>query len=87
LRAALVAVTLFAAIAVAVLRTPGLDMAPAGEPVTTGALADVLLGKDLLAFEVLSLLLLAAMIGAIVVARPRDFGVGPRPTGAPGDRR
>lgn len=91
-RAAFVAVTLFAAIAVAVLRTPGLDAAPAAGPVTTGALADVLLGKDLLAFEVLSVLLLAAMIGAIVIARPRDFGArqggpvaGPRPGGATGD--
>jgi hypothetical protein len=33
----------------------------------------MILTDHLLAFEVLSLLLLAAMVGAIVLARPRDY--------------
>lgn len=39
---------------------------------TTAALADVLFNKFLLPFEVASVLLLAAVIGAIVLARERD---------------
>jgi NADH-quinone oxidoreductase subunit J len=71
-RAALVAGVTFAALAAAVLRSDGLD-GPMPAAVPTSELAGTLLGKDLLAFEALSLLLLAAMIGAIVLARPRDF--------------
>lgn len=77
-RAAIVAVTLFALLASAILRTPAIDAPPAPEAASTSELVDVLLGKDLLAFEALSVLLLAAMIGAAVIARPKDFGT-PRP--------
>jgi len=79
-RAAVVAIGLFALLAWAILTTEGLDAPAAPAAATTSELVDVLFGKDLLAFEVLSLLLLAAMIGAAVIARPRDFGE-PRSTG------
>ncbi len=42
--------------------------------VTTAELGQSFLTDNLLAFEVLSILLLAAMIGAIVLARPTDHG-------------
>ena len=38
-------------------------------PTTVGAIADLLLGRYLLAFEVASVLLLAALVGAIVLVR------------------
>ena len=38
-------------------------------PTQTGALSDVLFGEYLIPFEVVSLLLLAALVGAIVIAR------------------
>lgn len=72
-RAALVALGLFAFLATAILRTPFEEPA-APAAASTSDLAGVLFGKDLLAFEALSVLLLAAMIGAAVLARPRDFG-------------
>jgi NADH-quinone oxidoreductase subunit J len=62
-------------------------------PMGTAEIGRAFLTDHLLAFEVLSLLLLAAMIGAIVVARRRDYGlegvapmraeVAPVPTPAP----
>jgi NADH-quinone oxidoreductase subunit J len=39
------------------------------EPTNTGALADAIFGQYLVPFEVVSLLLLAALVGAIVIAR------------------
>jgi NADH-quinone oxidoreductase subunit J len=39
------------------------------EPTNTGALSDVIFGQYLVPFEVVSLLLLAALVGAIVIAR------------------
>ncbi len=45
--------------------------------ITTAVLGQSFLTDHLLAFEVLSLLLLAAMVGAIVLARRRDFGDEP----------
>ena len=88
-RAAVVAVVLFAAMATAILRSGDAVSEVAPTAASTADLAEVLLGKDLLAFEALSLLLLAAMVGAIVLARPRDFGAPrgsaarPRDFGAP----
>lgn len=74
--AAIVSIALFAALAAAILEA---DLGtPAAGPPDGEALATTLLGKDLLAFEVLSVLLLAAMIGAIVLARARDAGSSPR---------
>ena len=48
----------------------GKDKLPADlVPTNTGALSDVLFGGYLIPFEVVSLLLLAALVGAIVIAR------------------
>ena len=46
-------------------------------PVTTQDIGVAILGPHMLAFEVLSVLLLAAMIGAIVLARRTDPGEAP----------
>ena len=48
----------------------GEDKIPADlMPTSTGALSDVIFGEYLIPFEVVSLLLLAALVGAIVIAR------------------
>lgn len=67
------AVAVFSMVAAAVLRTP---IAPAADValVTTADLGVALFGEHVLAFEVLSLLLLGAVLGAIVLARKRDAG-------------
>ncbi len=73
-RGGLVAGTFFITLVVAIRATPGLD-APLADPapsVSPAELAHVLVGEQLLAFEVLSVLLLGAMVGAIVIARRRD---------------
>lgn len=67
--------TLFAILATAILRS---DL-PAGQPVPMAnaqELAGALTDRHLLAFEALSVLLLAVLIGAVVLARKRD---PPRP--------
>jgi NADH:ubiquinone oxidoreductase subunit 6 (subunit J) len=74
------AVALFAVVAAAIRRTEGLDAPPRRVVELTGsteALGRSLLGEYVLAFEVLSLLLLVSIIGAIVIARRRD----PEPAG------
>lgn len=75
LRGALAALGLFAVLAAAVLNGP-----PPPEGVkpmtTTRAMAHTLLGEHLLAFEAASLLLLAAIVGAIVLVRRRDAPSG-----------
>jgi NADH-quinone oxidoreductase subunit J len=75
LRGGLVAAALFGVLAAAVARTE-LPAHAAGPPdgVTTGALGISLLTTHVLAFELLSFLLLAAIIGAVVIARKRDPG-------------
>lgn len=78
LRAAIVAALMFGALVQAILATPGLDTEATGL-VSIQALGESLLGPYGLAFEVLSLLLLAAMVGAVVLARKRDLGqAGPK---------
>jgi NADH-quinone oxidoreductase subunit J len=77
LRAAIVAVGLFAIGAFAIETTPGL-----GAPVQPSApsIADIghaLLVDHVFSFEVMSFLLLAAIIGAVVIARRKDPGVVP----------
>jgi len=74
--AAIVASVLFLSVAWAVLATDGLD-APVTlpAPVTAADLGRVLLRDHVLAFETISMLLLAAIIGAIVIARRNDAGV------------
>jgi len=70
-RGLLVATAFFALVGGAILKT---DFVPvrAPEPPTTAELARSLLSQYLLAFEVTSLLLLAAVVGAVVLARRRD---------------
>ncbi len=54
------------------LRFPGQDQpATAGVP-TTAAVGDALLGPYVLPFEVISVLLLAALIGAVTIARGKE---------------
>lgn len=72
---------LFATMAWAIHETPGLEEAPLA-PVPTRALGMAFLTDQVLAFEVLSVLLLAATIGAIVIARRKDFGE-PKAIGIP----
>lgn len=75
-RAAALATGFFAVVAGAILETPYLDEVPAtAVPVTTAAvIGRSLLRDNVLAFEVISFLLLGAIIGAIVIARKRDPG-------------
>ncbi|MBK8996326.1 MAG: NADH-quinone oxidoreductase subunit J [Myxococcales bacterium] len=69
----LAAAVLFGVIASATYRTPGLPAGP-GRNVGADEIGKAFLTEHLLAFEVLSILLLIAMIGAIVLARKADFG-------------
>jgi NADH-quinone oxidoreductase subunit J len=68
-----VAAALFGIMAAAIRTTSGLPNA-VGVAATTEQIGSAFLTEHLLAFEVLSILLLAAMIGAIVLARRSDFG-------------
>ena len=67
----LVATALFGVLAAALLKT-NWPMPPAQIPGNTQALGAVLLGPHLVAFEALSVLLLAALLAAVVLARKRD---------------
>lgn len=69
--AAVAATGMFVLLVTALSRTPELPVHP-GASVSTDAIGRSFLTGNVLAFEVLSVLLLAAMIGAIVVARRRD---------------
>lgn len=82
LRGLLVSLGFLGLVGGAILRTD-LSGAPSAPPPTTVELARSLLGEYLLAFEVTSLLLLAAVIGAVVLARRRDPGVAGEPGPAP----
>ncbi|HMK72098.1 MAG TPA: NADH-quinone oxidoreductase subunit J [Myxococcaceae bacterium] len=73
LRGLLVAGAFLVLVSWAVLATD-LSGPPPPPPPTTAELARSLLDEYLLAFEVTSLLLLAAVIGAVVLARRRDPG-------------
>ena len=75
-RAMVVGVGLFGALTAALLKTEGLDK-PAAGSASTADLGRALLSEDLLVFEVISVLLLAALIGAIVLARKKDFAAAP----------
>ncbi len=75
--AALVSAGLLAALAWMILQTPAwhdfIKPAPqAAAGGTTAAIGNMLLSEALLPFEVASLLLLAAMVGAIVLSRGRE---------------
>jgi NADH-quinone oxidoreductase subunit J len=81
--AMLVALGFFGVVAVAILSTPGLDKAALVPveyvPVSATDLGRSLLREYVLAFEVISFLLLGAIIGAIVIARRHDPAALPRP--------
>lgn len=81
--AVLTGVALFGVIAGATFRTPGLPKLP-GRAATTEEIGRSFLTDQLMAFEILSVLLLAAMIGAIVLARKLDPGAQKR---IPGSQR
>lgn len=68
---AVAAVALFGLLAAAVYGTEGLPTEPAA-PTATADIGRAFLTEHVLAFEVLSVLLLAAMVGAIVLARRND---------------
>jgi NADH-quinone oxidoreductase subunit J len=70
--AALGAGLLFVALASAILRTD-LPVWSSAVPVPTIEIGRAFLTDHLFSFEVLSILLLAAMIGAIVLGRQQDF--------------
>lgn len=69
---------LFGLMAWAILGSENLATSSVNVQPDAKALALAFLTEDVLAFEVLSILLLAATVGAIVIARRRDFG-GPEP--------
>ncbi|MFO0568763.1 MAG: NADH-quinone oxidoreductase subunit J [Polyangiaceae bacterium] len=73
LPAMLAAAVLFGVVSASIYKTPSLPNGPV-RTVTTDEIGRSFLTDQLLAFEVLSVLLLAAMIGAIVLARKADFG-------------
>lgn len=72
LRGMSVGATLFGVVAAATMKT-SLPEGTGGE-ITTEQLGHAIFGPYALAFEVLSVLLLATMVGAIVLARRRDDG-------------
>jgi NADH:ubiquinone oxidoreductase subunit 6 (subunit J) len=71
-RAAVIALALFGVVAFAVRTTPGLDAPSDPHALTTADLGRALLVDHVLAFEVMSFLLLGAIVGAIVIARRKD---------------
>ncbi len=74
LRGLAVAVPMFAVMVTAIYRTPGLTRPPETPTVAVAEVGRALVTDFVLAFEILSVLLLAGMIGAIVIARRRDPG-------------
>lgn len=68
-RAGIAVAAIFAAVVSAILRSPDLSE---GAHVETQVLGAVILNELALPFEVLSVLLLVAMVGAIVLARKKD---------------
>jgi NADH-quinone oxidoreductase subunit J len=72
LRGLSVALPLFGILAWAIVATP--ELAPPSAQVTVSDVSQALFTDFVLAFEVLGVLLLAGMVGAIVIARRRDPG-------------
>ena len=69
---AVVAGAVFVAVAGVVLRAPGPGGARGAAPGTTAALGRALLSQWVLPFEVLAVLLVAALLGAVYLARVED---------------
>lgn len=76
LRGALAALAFFVVVATAIFRTDLSSLTPVETP-STQDLALSLLDRYLLAFEVASVLLLAAIVSAVVLARRRDPAPAP----------
>ncbi|GMQ94003.1 MAG: NADH-quinone oxidoreductase subunit J [Acidimicrobiia bacterium] len=72
--AALLSVVLFAVIAWAMVDAFGMYMIQPFEPTLTSDLANTLFDRFVLPFEVVSFVLLAALIGGIAIARKDDEG-------------
>jgi len=68
--AAIVGVLLFSVMAMALLDTWGDDRLVIDQPQTAQEVSDAIFSQYIVPFEAVSVLLLAALIGAIVVARP-----------------
>lgn len=78
--AALLSSVLFAVIAWAVVDAFGMSEIQPFDPTATAEIANILFDRFLISFEVLSLVLLAALVGGIVLARqddPYKADVGP----------
>lgn len=60
---------LFAVLACSIIKTPALDKALAPLNVTTAGIGRVMLADYLLPFEIISVLLLSAIIGAVLISR------------------
>ena len=73
--AAVIATTFFVVLSLAFIATPGLDGEPIGGAEDFDRLADGIFTTHVLALEALGILLTAALIGAMVIARP----LGSRP--------
>jgi NADH:ubiquinone oxidoreductase subunit 6 (subunit J) len=68
---ALLVATLFVGIAAVALETPALADTPAGiEGTTTDVIGDALFGGFLASFEIVAVLLVAALVGGIYLAKP-----------------
>jgi len=78
-RAALAALAVFGVVAFAIETTPGLDAPVEPHAMTTAELGRALLVDHVFAFEVMSFLLLVAIVGAIVIARRKDPVLEPAP--------
>ncbi|MEN8041561.1 MAG: NADH-quinone oxidoreductase subunit J [Actinomycetota bacterium] len=72
--AALLAVVLFAVITWAVVDAFGASMILPFEPTSTSDLANILFDRFVIPFEIVSFVLLAALIGSITLARKDDGG-------------
>ncbi len=79
LRAMVPAAALFGIVAAAIRATDGLDadVSRAAPAIAPADLGRALMHDQVLAFEVASVLLLGALVGAIVIARRRDPGDSP----------
>jgi hypothetical protein len=68
--AAIIATAFFVFLSLAAIDSPGFDQEPAGGAEDFDRLADAIFTDHVLALEALGILLTAAMIGAMVIARP-----------------
>lgn len=72
--AALLSVVMFSVIALAMVNAFGANMVQPFEPTLTSDMANILFDRFVVPFEVVSFVLLAALIGGIAIARKDDEG-------------